>query len=91
MILLFINIKIVLTIIKTFTDIITKLPVIKQFNEITGLIYGTLIWLVLIYALLAICFFVVSISGNTTINTAIDATYITKFFYNNNLILKLLF
>lgn len=91
LILLFLSTRIVLTIIKTFTDIITKLPVIKQFNEITGLIYGMLIGLVIIYALLAICFFIVSVSGNTTISTEIGATYITKYFYNNNLILKLLF
>lgn len=89
-ILLYLLARIILTILKTFTDIIAKIPIIKQCNEIAGLAYGLLIGLLIIYGILAVTFFVISMNGNTSINTVIENTFITKFFYNNNMILYLL-
>lgn len=91
MIILFLLTRIILAILKIFTDILTNIPIIKQCNELAGLIYGLLIGLVIVYVLLAITFFIISLTGDTTINTIVEQTYITKFFYNNNIILKLLF
>ena len=88
---LFIITKIILALLKTFTDIISNIPIIKQCNEFVGLIYGILVGLLIIYGLLAITFLVLSLSGDIEINTIIENTYVTKFFYNNNVILKLLF
>lgn len=91
MIILFLGSRIILTILKMFTNIITDIPIIKQCNEVAGMIYGLLISAIIIYGLLAITFFAMSLSGNTTINTVIENSYITKFLYNNNIILEILF
>ena len=91
MILLFIIARIILIVLKVFTNLLAKLPILKQCNEIVGLIYGILKGLIIIYAILAIVFFISTISGNATLNTIVEKTYITKIFYNHNLILDLLF
>ena len=91
MILLFIVTRLALSILKIATNIITKIPIIKQCNEIAGIAYGILRGLIIVYVILAITFFVSFLSGDSTINTIIENTYVTKLFYNNNIILKLLF
>ncbi|MBR3163153.1 MAG: CvpA family protein [Clostridia bacterium] len=90
MILLFLFSKIILMLLKTFTDIISKIPVIKQVNEIAGLAYGLIIGLIIIYVILAITFFILSMKENNNISTAIENSFITRFFYNNNIILNIL-
>lgn len=90
-IILFLSSRIIFTIIKAFTDIITNIPVIKQLNEVAGIIYGLLIGLIIIYVVLAIAFFALPISGNAEISSIIEKTTITKFFYENNILLNLMF
>ena len=90
MVILFIFSRIILMVLKIFTDIVTKIPVIKQLNEVAGLAYGLLVGLIIIYAIFAIIFFLISIGGNINISEFIGKTIITKFFYDNNLILKFL-
>lgn len=89
-VILFICSRIILMVLKIFTDIVTKIPVIKQLNEVAGLAYGLLVGLIIIYAIFAIIFFLISIGGNINIGEFIGKTIITKFFYDNNLILKFL-
>ena len=89
MIAIYILTKIILFILKTFTDIITKIPILKQCNEFAGLAYGLLRGLVIIYFILAIVFFVTTMSGSTVVNSVINESYVTKFLYNNNLILQI--
>lgn len=89
MILLYIVINLLLLIIKSFTDFVTKLPILKQCNEIAGLAYGVIRGLLIIYVILAILFFVVSMNGLEEINKAIEQSYVTKFFYENNLLMML--
>ena len=72
-------------------DAITSLPIIKQCNEVGGVLYGLIKSLLIIYVVLAIVFFVVNVTGNETIANAITGSYVTEFFYNNNLLLKILF
>lgn len=72
-------------------DAITSLPIIKQCNEVGGVLYGLIKSLLIIYVVLAIVFFVVNVTGNATVADAITNSYITEFFYNNNLLLKILF
>ena len=73
------------------SDFITNLPIVKQFNEVGGTIYGVLRGFAIIFVALAIVFFIVNVTGNVTISNAIDSTYITKVLYANNFILKLIF
>ena len=87
----FIVARIVLILLTFIADIIMSLPILKQFNKAGGIIYGLIKALLIIYVILAIIFFIIYVSGNTTLSNAISSSYITKFFYNNNLLLNLIF
>lgn len=88
---IFILARIVLILLTFISDIITDLPIIKQCNEVGGIIYGIVKALLIVYVVLAIVFFIVYTTGNTAITDVISNTYITKFFYDNNLLLTILF
>ena len=88
---IFLITRIVLLLLTFISDMITSLPILKQFNEVGGVVYGAVKALLIIYVLLAIVFFVVYATGNTTISDAIASSFITKFFYNHNLLLTILF
>ena len=88
---LFIVARIVLILLTFVTDLITSLPILKQFNEIGGVLYGIVKSLLIIYFLLAIIFIIISSTGNIKIAEIINSTFITKFFYEHNLILNILF
>lgn len=81
-VILFILIRMVLIILQLFTDVLTKIPIIKQCNEIAGIIYSLIIALVIIYVVLAIVFYISTISGHLAINNMIESSYVTKFIYN---------
>lgn len=88
---LFIVIRILLILLRFLSDMIAELPLIKQFNEAGGIIYGILKAVIIIYFILTIIFIVSSIKGNNFINSAIDESFITKFLYNNNIVVKYCF
>lgn len=91
MILLFIVIRIGLFFISALANLVANLPILKQFNKAGGILYGILKGLVIVYALLAIIFFASSLNGVDSIVAAIDSSFITKLFYNYNIILNILF
>lgn len=88
---IFLVTRVALLVLTFVSDMITSLPILKQFNEVGGILYGIVKALLIVYVILAIAFFIVYITGNTTISEAISNSYITKFFYEHNLILKILF
>ena len=87
-IILFIVIRAVLIVLKVFTQAIANLPLIKQFNELGGVVYGIAKGLIIVYIILTIMYFVVSINGKGNISEAINNSYITKILYNNNIIVN---
>lgn len=87
-IILFIVIRAVLIVLKVFTQVIANLPLIKQFNELGGVVYGIAKGLIIVYIILTIMYFVVSINGKGNIAEAINNSYITKILYNNNIIVN---
>ena len=80
-----------LVLLTIIADVIMNLPILKQFNKIGGVLYGIIKSLIIIYIVLAIIFAITYITGNTTISDAISRSYITKIFYNNNVLLKIVF
>ena len=88
---LFIATRLVLIVLVFISDIITNIPVIKQFNEFGGVLYGIIRGLALIYVVLAIVFLIVSMSANSNILQAINNSTITKFMYENNVLLNIIF
>ena len=88
-IIVFVLIRIIIIIISLLSDFISEIPIIKQFNKAGGIIYGLLKSFVLIYIILTIVFIIVSVKENSLIYKAIDESILTKFLYNNNIVLKM--
>lgn len=88
---IFLIIRVALIALTFISDVITSLPILKQFNEVGGILYGIVKALLIVYVILAIVFFVVYITGNTAVSEAISGSYIAKFFYEHNLILNIIF
>lgn len=89
-IVLFLLTKIILFFAKAILELVTEIPIIKEFNEIGGIIYGIIRGILFIYIILAILTFILPMLNSEIILKAINDTIITKVLYNNNLILKLL-
>ena len=87
-IILFIVIRIALILLKFLSETISEIPIIKQFNEIGGIIYGIIKSAIIIIFILTIIFIISSIYGNGKINDAIEESYVTKFLYNNNIVVN---
>ena len=85
-IIIFVVVKIVLKFITIIADLIAKLPILKQFNELGGTIYGLLEGFFIVFLLLAI----VSLTAplwDTSILSNIDDSIIGSYLYNNNILL----
>lgn len=80
---LFIAVKIILSIIISLMDFVANLPILKQFNEIGGIIYG------IVRGTLIVCIYVLLIGVYTkmkpesTLNNNIQNSYLTKIIYEN--------
>ena len=89
-IILFIGLKIALRFVTALADLIAKLPIIEQINQLGGLVYGILRGIIIIYA----CLLILSVSGQiipeNQINQGVEQSYIGKVMYENN-ILKVFF
>lgn len=88
---LFIITRLALIVLVFVSDLITSLPIIKQFNELGGVIYGVVRGLALIYVVLAIVFLLVSTTANNSILHTIESSIITEFMYKNNILLNIIF
>lgn len=83
--------RITLAIIVLVLDLIAKLPLLKQFNEILGLAIGILLGIIRIYALFMIITLLGSLPVANGVVGTINNSLIASFLYNNNLLLKILF
>ena len=71
-------------------DAITSLPILKQLDDVGGILYGLVKALLIIYVVLAVVSLIVGFTANTTISDAISSSFVTKFFYDNNVLLNIL-
>ena len=88
-IVLFLVIRIALKFVTILADLITKLPIIKQFDKAGGLIYGLAKGLVIVTAIFAVTSLISPMLDAKYIEM-IDKSYISKIFYNHNLIIGLI-
>ena len=89
-IILFIIARILLIFLEFITGLIARLPVIKQFDKIGGIIYGILEGLVIVYVLLAIISFASPVVDGNIIKD-IEKSNVGSVMYNDNLLLKIIF
>lgn len=88
---IFIITRLILLFAKAILQVISEIPIIKQFNEIGGIIYGIIRAIILIYVILAIISLILPMLDKTIVLSAINNSIITKILYNNNLILMIFF
>lgn len=86
----FIVIKILFSVFLLFTDLITKIPIIKQFNKLGGTIFGFIKGMILIFTIFAIIF-VLSPMIDVSVIDKINSSILGKIIYNNNLLINLIF
>lgn len=89
LLLIFIIVKIALKFVSMLTDIITKLPLIKQVNKLGGTVYGIVKGIIVVYTILAVIYLVAPLIKDT-VTKEINNSIITKELYNNNLILNII-
>ena len=86
---IFLIVKIALKFVSALTDLITKLPILKQVNKFGGTVYGIIKGIILVYTILAVIYLLTPLLKNT-ITEDINRSIITKTLYNNNFILHMI-
>lgn len=86
MLILYIVIRIALRLVTALANLIAKLPILEQFNEIGGIIFGAIRGIALIYIVLLIISFVGQVNSTNVIHKEIDNSIIAKEMYKNNII-----
>ena len=82
----FILARIVLLFLKISTDLIAKLPLIKQCNQVGGFVYGVIAGFVIIYIFFTIISILSPIVNLSTFLKIINSSIIGNIMYNNNII-----
>lgn len=85
---IFIVVRLIVLVLKFLLEGLAELPLIKQFNQVGGVAFGAVKSIVIVYLVLTVLFFVVSIKSNGIVADMIDTSYITKVLFNNNIIVK---
>lgn len=87
---LFIVARVALILLKLITSLITKLPVIKQFDKVGGIIYGLVEGLLITYFALAMISFVTPMTKGK-LSEEINKSYLGSTMYHHNLLLNIIF
>lgn len=82
-IVLFIVVKIILSIIISLMDFVANLPILKQFNEIGGIIYGIVRGLLIVCICILLIGVYAKINPENDLNNAIQNSHLTKIIYKN--------
>lgn len=83
---LFIAVRIALKFVTALANIVAKLPIIKQFNEMGGLLYGVLRGVLVIYIAMLLIGVVGQINPQNSIHQNINESYVGKMMYENNVL-----
>ena len=86
----FILARIILLFIKFSTDLISKLPIIKQLNTVGGLLYGLIGGFIIVYFILTIISVLAPIFDFSKLIKLINSSIVANIMYNNNIIFMFL-
>ncbi len=82
-IVLFIAVKIVLGIIVSLLDFVANLPILKQFNEIGGILYGIVRGILIVGIIVLLMGVFTKINPESDLNEKIQSSFLTKTIYEN--------
>lgn len=80
---LFILVKIVLSIVISLMDFVANLPILKQFNEVGGIIYGIIRGILIVCICILLSGVYTKINPESTLNNMIQSSRLTKVIYKN--------
>lgn len=80
---LFIVSKIVLSIVISLANAVASLPILKQFNEIGGLLYGLVRGAIISLVLILVIGTVAKLNPNGSLSKNVESTYLLKEVYDN--------
>lgn len=83
---LFIAVRIALKFVTALANIVAKLPIIKQFNEMGGLLYGILRGVLVVYIAMLLIGVAGQINPQNSIHQNINESYVGKMMYENNVL-----
>ena len=83
---LFIVSRLLLMLVNLLSEAITSLPIIKQFNETGGILYGLIRGLIIAYGLLLLLNLLISLDPNGGLNDIVQSSILTKMLINYNLL-----
>lgn len=82
-IVLFLAVKIILSIVISLMDFVANLPILKEFNEIGGIIYGILRGILIVCICILLMGVYTKINPESTLNSNIQNSHLTKIIYEN--------
>lgn len=80
---LFIVSKIVLSIVISLANAVASLPILKQFNEIGGLLYGLVRGAIISFVLILVIGTIAKLNPNGSLSKNVESTYLLKEVYSN--------
>lgn len=83
-IILFLVIKIALSIIAILADKIAELPILHQFNKAGGIVYGAVRGILIIYVLLLLVGLIGEVNPKNKVHKEIENSHLGKAMYENN-------
>ncbi|MCL2860549.1 MAG: CvpA family protein [Oscillospiraceae bacterium] len=87
---LYILARLVLLLFRFLANIIAKLPIIKQFNKLGGIIFGCLKGVLIVYFILAVLLVLQPMMKDLKLYSDMNKSFIGNMMYNNNFILHIL-
>lgn len=88
---IFIIARIALIFVSALSSLITDLPIIKQFDKAGGIIYGLVEALIIIFIIFAIISFISPMIEGSGLISAINKSIVGSVFYNNNILMNIIF
>lgn len=86
MVVLFVAIRIALIFVTVLADAIAKLPIINQINKTTGMIYGVIRGILIVYVMLLVLAIPGKINSQNALNTSVEQSILGKVMYENNVL-----
>lgn len=87
--LLFVIVRISVFLLLQILGALFKLPVLKSINSVLGILIGTVNGLIVIYIVCAVITLLIPSDSLGVVVEMIDSTLLTKYFYNNNLLIEI--
>ncbi len=83
--------RMLLFFVKIFANILTVIPIIKEFNKVGGFAYGVIRGFIIVWTILALTSIILPMTQSVAISNGIEKSFITKLLYDYNILLMILF